>query len=88
MEIGQIVQGHINEVLGLNKNLTEQRLRICYQCPLYSKKLGGMCNDKLWMDPLTGDVSVEFKEGYRKGCGCRLQAKTTLTEARCPFKKW
>jgi len=36
MNIGNIVQGHVNEMLGLNTNLAEARLKICRKCPLYS----------------------------------------------------
>ena len=35
MEIGQIVKGHVNEVLGLNEDLKEKRMQICLKCPLY-----------------------------------------------------
>ena len=88
MEIGQIVKGHINEVLGLNKDLSEERLKVCYSCPLYSTKLGGLCNSRLWLNPNTGDVSTTKQEGYKNGCGCRLLAKTKIPEASCPLKKW
>lgn len=88
MEIGQIVKGHLNEVLGLNKDIKQERLKICYSCPLYSKKLGGVCNNKLYMNPLTGEVSSQPKDGFKKGCGCRLLSKTTLPEAHCPLNKW
>lgn len=88
MEIGQIVKGHVNEVLGINKDISQQRLKICFACPLYSQKLGGTCNSKLWLNPNTGDVSTSEKDGYKNGCGCRLLAKTKLVNARCPLKKW
>ena len=88
MDIGQIVKGHINEVLGLNKDLSEERLKVCYSCPLYSTKLGGLCNSRLWLNPNTGDISTMKKEGYKRGCGCRLFAKTKLPEASCPLNKW
>ena len=81
MDIGQIVKGHINEVLGLNKDLSEERLKVCYSCPLYSTKLGGLCNSRLWLNPNTGDVSTIKKEGYKRGCGFRILAKTKLPEA-------
>lgn len=88
MEIGQIVHGHVNEVLGLNDDLKEKRMKICHQCPLYKDILGGICNSKLWLNPKTGDVSTEQEDGYYRGCGCRLQAKTTLSTATCPANKW
>jgi hypothetical protein len=64
MEVGQIIKGHVNEVLGLNKDISEQRLKVCYSCPLYSSKFGGMCNNKLWLNPNTGDVSIYPEDGY------------------------
>lgn len=88
MEIGNIVTGHVNEVLGLNKNLREERLKICVKCPLYSPRWGGQCNNRLWYNKETGDVSTRFKEGYVKGCGCRLRAKTTILDEKCPAGKW
>lgn len=86
--IGNIVQGHINEALGLNKDIKSERLKICYTCPLYSKRLGGICNNKLYLNPTTGDLSTERKDGYVNGCGCRLLSKTTLPKAHCPLNKW
>lgn len=88
MDIGQIVHGHVNEVLGLNEDIKEKRIKICLKCPLYKDMLGGICNSKLWLNPKTGDVSTEQKDDYYRGCGCRLQAKTTLATATCPAKKW
>lgn len=88
MQVGQIIKGHVNEALGLNKDLSEERLKICYSCPLYSAKFGGMCNNRLWLNPDTGDISIDEKYGYKRGCGCRLLAKTKVPEASCPLKKW
>jgi hypothetical protein len=30
MDIGNIVKGHVNEVLGLNESLKEKRMKICF----------------------------------------------------------
>jgi len=35
MEIGNIVKGHVNEILGLNVNISEERMGICKRCPLF-----------------------------------------------------
>ena len=88
MEIGNIVKGHVNELLGLNKDISQERLKICKVCPLFLNSLGGLCNPKLYLNPNTGDVSTKYKDGYGKGCGCRLQAKTKLINAHCPNDKW
>lgn len=88
MEIGQIVKGHVNEMLGLNEDLQEKRMKICRECPIFKDILGGICNSELWLNPETGDVSTEKDYGYYRGCGCRLKAKTTLSTAVCPARKW
>lgn len=88
MEIGNIVHGHVNELLGLNKDIKQVRLEICQSCPLFLNKLGGVCNPKLWLNPNTGQISTKQKDGFKKGCGCRIQAKTTLPNAKCPVGKW
>lgn len=88
MEVKNIIQGHVNELFNLNKEISNNRLKICYRCPLYSKKFGGICNSKLWLNVNTGDVSVTKKPGYINGCSCRLLAKTRIPEAVCPAGKW
>ena len=88
MIIGDIIQGHLNEVLGLNQDISEKRLKICYACPLYSNKFGGLCNNQLYVNIITGDISDYEKPGYKNGCGCRLKAKTSLPNAKCPINKW
>ena len=88
MEVKNIIQGHINEVFNINEDISKNRLKICYRCHLYSNKLGGICNSRLWLNRNTGDVSVIMKPGYIKGCGCRLRSKTRLPNAKCPVDKW
>lgn len=88
LPVGQIVQGHINELVGLNEDISEKRLQICKKCPIYSTEWGGVCNRKLWLDPETNRVSLKPLEGYVQGCGCRLLAKTTLPNAKCVAGKW
>ena len=90
MGLNAILNGHMNELFGLNKDMSKARLLICKQCPLYKKSmlLGEICNSKLWYNPETGDKSEEQKDGYINGCGCRLQAKTKVANQSCPLGKW
>lgn len=88
MEIGQIIKGHVNEVLNLNQDISEVRKKICLKCPLYKDIIGGVCNPKLWLNPETNEVSNYAKKGFYRGCGCRLSAKTRLKEGHCPANKW
>lgn len=88
MNMLDIINGHVKNLLNLEEELSKSRLEICYKCPLYSKKLGGICNNKLWLNIKTGDVSVKQKPGYVRGCSCALKAKTRLSNAHCPANKW
>jgi hypothetical protein len=45
---------------------------------------GLMCDSKKYVDPKTNQVSYIAKDGYKKGCGCRLSAKTRVLDAKCP----
>lgn len=87
--IKDILDGHTNEMLGLNKDIAKERLKICAKCPIMKKTVvGPVCNSKMWIDPKTGNTSTTKKDGYVNGCGCRLTAKTTLSYAECPINKW
>ena len=88
MNLLDIVDGHTKNLFNINEDLRNNRLKICRQCPLFSRKFGGMCNNKLWLNPITKDVSLDKKDGYVKGCGCILSAKTRLPNAVCPADKW
>ena len=88
-QIKQIVEGHVNMLLGNKEALAEPRLKICQKCPLYKKtKRGYICNSNAWLNPKTGDFSLEEKDGYVKGCNCTLNAKTRVASAKCPAGKW
>lgn len=89
MDISDILKGHLNEMSGVNKTVSEQRMQICKECLLYKESVvGPICNSKIWVDFKTGDISTLQIDGYVNGCGCRLKAKTTLSHAHCPAKKW
>lgn len=88
LEIGKIIQGHANELLGRNSDISELRMKVCQRCPIFYNNMGGICNPHLYIHPDTEDVSVYEKPGYVKGCGCRLQAKTRLIDAKCIINKW
>ena len=72
----------------MEESLSEKRLNICYRCPIYSSKYGGTCNNKLWLNIETRDISLEPKTGYKNGCGCILESKTKNPASSCPLDKW
>lgn len=87
--IKDIIEGHVNELFDRNKEFHEHRMDICRKCPLYKQSMiGPMCNNKLWLNVSTGEVSSYAKQGFTRGCGCRLDAKTRNPNNRCPNNKW
>lgn len=81
--IKDIIKGHVNEITNTNSELMNKRMEICKKCPLYKMtSVGPLCNSALYMDP-EGRVSAAPLSGYKRGCGCRLNAKTRLDRARC-----
>lgn len=88
-KIGRIISGHTKEVLGKNQSLSEHRLEICRECPLcYDSAIGLLCNRYKWISKETGDVSLVPREGYVRGCGCRLDAKTRNEDDSCIIGRW
>lgn len=63
----------------------EQRLTICKLCPLNNN---GICNQRLFYNPQTGDVSTTPKGGYINGCGCIIKYKVRSSAEKCPAGKW
>lgn len=89
MGLNAIVDGHIKELLGHNKPISERRMEICKTCPLYKETMvGPLCNSRLWYNKATGETSSIRQIGYINGCGCRLNAKTRLPGAKCVLGKW
>jgi hypothetical protein len=89
MNAKNLVPGYVSKFFGLNKNYKKERLLICKKCPLFFNKNGTyICNSSLYMNPNNGDVSIEEKEGYKRGCGCVLDYKTGIINEKCPLGKW
>jgi len=85
-----ILQGHINEVLNREEDLSQSRLEICKQCPGFKNSVafGPICDSTKYMSPDGTDWDYKYHEGWIRLCGCRLKAKTRLKNAHCPVKKW
>ena len=84
-----IIKGHWNELFNKQERLHKERMAICNSCPLFTEaSYGKICNQNLYINPKTDEFSTYFKEGYIKGCGCRLDAKTRDPGSLCPAKKW
>lgn len=88
----EIVNGHLNELrskMGMaNENeeyIFSLREKICNGCPL---KNGNNCDTQRWINPQTLEVVTSPKDGFIRGCGCRLSAKQKSRLSRCPANFW
>ncbi len=88
----EIADGHFNEFrskIGFTNESDEhifaKRETICNACPL---KNGNSCDTQRWIEPLTLEVSKMPREGYIRGCGCRLSAKQKSKYSSCPAGFW
>lgn len=89
INVGQIVQGHINEMMKREQDLSKERLAICKECPLYTNtSFGPICDSKKCYNVTLNHVKSYLDDGYVCGCGCRLKAKSTLVNAQCVLNKW
>lgn len=71
----------------LSIDMIEERLEICRKCPICDLD-NWICNAKLYLNPITNDVSTTPKDGYIKGCNCKLNWKAKNPNRHCPAKKW
>ena len=90
MGVSAIIDGHVKEALKQNNSLSETRLAICRECPIYTETpvLGPVCNSHICINIQTGEIRERRGDGFKCGCGCRLRAKTRLEYAKCPVGKW
>ena len=104
MGLGNILKGHVNELLNLNEDLFNSRMDICNKCPLMEKSIiGKVCSSNIYIND-DGNVidsrnlgsdeknkifnKLHLSSKYKHGCGCRLDAKTRDIDSFCPIEKW
>lgn len=68
-------------------NFAEERLNICYACPLFIKE-DKVCNPHLWMNPSTLETSKKAKAGFVRGCGCLISRKVKQKGSHCHLGLW
>jgi len=87
-QVGDILEGHLNELLNRKEELSEKRLKICLACPIVKQTaMGLICDSSKWINK-NNEASLEAKEKYIRGCGCRMSAKTTLEQSHCINNQW
>lgn len=87
-KLGNIIEGHLNELLGKGIELSTARLMICQACPIHTDShIGIICDSSKWINA-NNEVTEPNAPGAVHGCGCRMSAKATLENATCVIAKW
>ena len=76
-----------NKKRSMKEYSTDERLRICNRCPIYSPSTR-RCNSNLWLNPDTNEVSTTYKSGYIRGCNCIVTVKARNSFNHCVAGKW
>lgn len=88
-DIGDIVVGHFNEITNRENELYETRIEICKKCPLFTDgSLGYICDSKKCLNTKTNELMYGPGKDITCGCGCRLNAKLRLKNAKCVLNKF
>ena len=84
-----IINGNVNEALEKTNDLSEERMNICRNCPLYKETpMGPICNPNLYINETDKEsVSASPKVGYRRGCGCQIARRSALPTSKCIVSK-
>ena len=85
-----IAKGWVNDFLNKEEELYQKRISICRKCILYSNggAFGPICDSKKCINPSTGEPTYAPSSTSICGCGCFLNKKTRVQEAKCVLGKW
>lgn len=86
-QVGQIVEGWTNDLLGREQELSDKRMAICRECPLYNEKTD-RCDGKRGINTKTGELVQYPGPDIIMGCNCYCLRKTKSKRAKCVLGKW
>lgn len=69
------------------ENYINRRQRICNLCPIHLEE-ENICDAYSYVNPETMEKSKKPKEGFIKGCGCRLDFKIKNINSKCIAGLW
>lgn len=89
-QVGQIVEGWTKDIVKMEQELHDDRMKICRECPLFdtSSILGPVCSSKKCYDPETKEVFLYPKSGAICGCGCAMEKASRVKNKKCVLGKW
>lgn len=86
-QVKQIAEGWTNYALGREKELSESRMKICRECPLYNTDKDTCDSKRCWDKANEKLVNYPGKD-IICGCSCYMTKKTASPSAHCVLGKW
>ena len=86
-QVKEIAQGYTNWALGKEEELSQERMKICKECPLYNVSKD-KCDGSRGINTKTGEIVKYPGKDVVMGCGCYLNKKTRVMSAKCVLNKW
>lgn len=86
-QVKQIAEGWTNDLLGREQELSEKRMAICRECPLYNEKTD-RCDGKRCIDKITGEITSTPSKSSICGCQCLMKKKTKSPRSHCTRGLW
>lgn len=86
-QLQQIAEGWTNYALGREEELSNERMKICRECPLYNEETD-RCDSKRCYNKETGELNDLPQKGFICGCNCLMKKKTRSVSSKCVLGKW
>lgn len=86
-QVEQIAEGWTNYALGRENELSEQRMKVCIECPLYNKSTD-RCDAKKCYNPEKNEMGTTPGNGFICGCNCYMKKATRSINKKCVLNKW
>ncbi len=89
-QVGQIVEGWTKAMVNIDQEMSNKRVAICKNCPLYdpSSILGAVCSSKKCYNPNTNELKQVPEQGFICGCGCVIDKASRVKNKKCVLNKW
>lgn len=86
-QVKEIAEGYTNWALGREDELSEARMKICRECPLYNEDTD-RCDSGRGINIKTEELVKYPGKDIVMGCGCKMQPKSKSPSSKCVLNKW
>ena len=86
-QVKDIAEGWTNYALDREKDLSEKRMKICIECPLYNND-NDRCDASKCINIKTGEMAMGPGKDIVCGCNCFMKKASRSINKKCVLGKW